>query len=366
MNKLLYYFDELSLQPESIGLRENLLSISQTFVERLNQAANDLHAMRKQANTDIVNGVNEANKLIDMITEYNKAIAISKDISGNDALTFIDKREVAIEQLSKFGNVTVSYENTGLANVFMNGINVVTGVSKHTLQVQENNNPATGESTLNVVVYDEKKDFYITVNPTSGKLASSQKHYNILLNPELSTNGFSIVQQLDRYANTFAETINSIFATGYGLNDIAGVPAGRVLFESNSGEPITASNIRLSNISAEDIPLSATANTPGNSDIALQLSRIMQDGQFLDGQNPMEFYSNFIGRISQNANEARNAKNASQLVVGHLNSTRDSIMGVNMDEEAISLIKFQKNLEAASRIIATNNQVLSTIINLGL
>ena len=365
MNQLLSYFDELSLQPESIGLRENLLSMSQTFVERLNQAANDMHAMRKQANTDIVNGIHDANQLINMIAEYNKAIAISKDKTGADSLTFMDKREVALEELAKFGNITVSYEDTGLANVFMNGINVVTGVSKHNLMVNERVNPETNESIIDVVVYDEKKGFSITVNPTSGKLAASQKHYNVVLNAELSTGGFSVIQTLNRYANTFAEAINSLFSVGYGLNDIDGAPPGRVLFESNSGEPITAANIRLSGITAEDIPLSATANTPGNSDIALRLSRIMQDGQFLDGQSPMEFYSNFIGKISQNANEARTARNASQLVVEHLNSTRDSIMGVNMDEEAINLIKFQKNLEAASRIIATNNEVLGIIINLG-
>ena len=368
INRFLYAFDELSLQPEVLGLRENLLSMSQTLVERFNKASNEFLEMRRQANTDIVNAVDEANKLINLIAEYNKAIAISKDPSRNDALTFIDKREVAIEALSHLGNVSVSYESNGLANVFINGINVVTGPSKHNLMVVENNNEATGESTLTVMMHDERRDFYININPASGKLAASLRHYNVELNPELSTGGFSVVQTLNTYVRTFAEAVNSFFAVGYGLNDVDGAPAGRVLFESNSGDPITAGNIKLSMTmeDAADIPFSATPNTPGNGDIALQISRIMQDGQFLEGQNPMEFYSNFIGRVSQNANEATNGKKATQLVVEHLNSTRDSVMGVNMDEEAISLIKFQKNLEAASRIIATTNQVLSTIINLGL
>jgi flagellar hook-associated protein 1 FlgK len=367
INQLLYSFDEVSLQPEVIGLRENLLSISQTFVERLNSTSNEFLSMRRQANTDLINQVDEANKLIDVITDYNKAIAIAKDPSGNDALTYIDKREVAIEKLSKLGNVTVTSEDTGLANVYINGINVVTGVSKQNLKVQENINEATGESNLDVVTYNSQKDLTISINPASGKMAASLKQYNVLLDPADSSGGFSIMQTLDRYANTFAETVNSIFATGYGLNDLTEPASGRVMFESTSGEAITAGNIKVSESISDpaDIPLSATAGTPGNADIALQVSRILQNGNFLEGQAPIEFYSNFIGKISQNANEATNALASSNLVIEHLDSTRNSIMGVNLDEEGINLIKFQKNLEAASRIVATTSEVLSTIVNLG-
>jgi flagellar hook-associated protein 1 FlgK len=157
LNKLLYSFDEIALQPESIGLRENLLSMTQSFIERLNSASNDMQALRNQANTDLINGVDEANKLIQQIAECNKAIAISKDLSGNDALTYIDRREVAIEKLSNLGNVSVSYEDNGIANVFMNGINVVTGPTVQTLRVVENINQQTGESNLEVITYDAKK-----------------------------------------------------------------------------------------------------------------------------------------------------------------------------------------------------------------
>ncbi|MPN36523.1 hypothetical protein SDC9_184032 [bioreactor metagenome] len=174
------------------------------------------------------------------------------------------------------------------------------------------------------------------------------------------------MQTLDKYTVTFADKVNSLLAKGYGVNDLTGAAPGRVLFTAKSGN-ITAGSIEVSDSikTAADLPLSDKANSPGNAAIGLEIARILQDGSFLQGQTPVEFYSNFIGRISQNANEALNAKKSSQLVVEQLNSTRSSTMGVNMNEEAISLIKFQKNLEAASKIIATNNQVLATIINLG-
>ena len=361
LNKFLYYFDELALQPESVGLRQYLLSTANTMCQRLNDTATDLFEMRRQANIDLVNQVDEANKSLQIIAECNKAIAISKDPSGNDCLTFIDKREVAIEELSKLGNVTVSYEPNGLCNVFMNGIDLVTGASVQTLKVIGDTNQTTGSNTLRVVTYNERKDLIIDVNPPLGKMGAALKQFNVMLNP-VATGNFSIMQTLDKFANTIAEKVNELFATGYGLNDDV---TGRVLFESNNGDPITAGNIKVAIFDPEDIPLSANPNAPGGSEIAQQVSRLLQNQKFLDNQTPMEFYSNFIGRISQNANEAVNMKKSFTMVLDSLNSHRDSIMGVNMEEEAINIIKYQKNLEAASKIISTNNSVLGTIINLG-
>ncbi len=360
LNKFLYYFDELAVQPESIGLRQYLLSTAQTLCDRLNNTSNDLLEMRRQANTDLVNQVDEANKLIQLIAECNKAIAIAKDPSGNDCLTYIDKREAAIEKLAELGNVSVTYEANSLANVFMNGIDLVTGAAFQTLKVVENVNETTGESTLKVVTWNEKKNFTIDVNPPNGKMGAALKQYNVMLN-SLEQNNFSIMQTLDKLANAIATKINEIFATGYGLNGEAGLP----LFESLNGNPITAGNIKVAITDPESIPLSNNPNGPGDSTIAQQVSRLLQDQSFLENQTPMEFYSNFIGRIAQGANETKNLQGSSQLVLNSLNSHRDSIMGVNMDEEAINIIKYQKYLEAASKVISTNNEVLGIIINLG-
>lgn len=364
INSFLSYFDELALQPENIGLRENMLSMAQSLVERAHTTSNELQALRTQANNDLINQVNDANKLISQIADYNNSIAISKDKSGNDSLTYIDKREVAIEELSKFGNISVSYEDTGLANVFINGINVCTGTAMQPLKVVESVNDITGEKTLNVVTYDAKKNVSIQVNPTSGKMAASLKQFNVTLDPNETSSELSITRSLDNYIGTLADTINSLFATGYGLNDKTTPPQGTVLFKSMTGEPITAANIQIAITNPADIPLSDAPNSPGNAKIALSVAKLMTDGQFLSGQTPSEYYSNLIGRVSNAAKTATLGKEATQLVVEQLNNTRDSQMGVNMDEEAISLVKLQKNLEAAAKIISVNSEVLSTIIGL--
>ena len=42
---------------------------------------------------------------------------------------------------------------------------------------------------------------------------------------------------------------------------------------------------------------------------------------------------------------------------------RDSISGVNIDEELADIIKFQHGYNATARFVATVNEMLDTIIN---
>ena len=42
---------------------------------------------------------------------------------------------------------------------------------------------------------------------------------------------------------------------------------------------------------------------------------------------------------------------------------RDSVSGVNIDEELADIIKFQHGYNAAARFIATVNDMLDTVIN---
>jgi len=72
-----------------------------------------------------------------------------------------------------------------------------------------------------------------------------------------------------------------------------------------------------------------------------------------------------VGELSIKASQARNGLSTSKIINEQLDSQREAIIGVNLDEEAVNLIKFQQAFEASSRVITTTNELLSTIINLG-
>jgi len=53
-----------------------------------------------------------------------------------------------------------------------------------------------------------------------------------------------------------------------------------------------------------------------------------------------------------------------QVVYEQANESRDQIAGVNLDEEAANLIRFQQSYQASARMIQTANQLFDAILRL--
>ncbi|HOM05647.1 MAG TPA: flagellar hook-associated protein FlgK, partial [Candidatus Kapabacteria bacterium] len=200
LNSFLSAFEELAIKPEDIGLRENILSKAQTLVEKLNRTSEQLSEARNELATQISLNVNQINSLLAEVANLNKSIANSKTLSQTEAQTYVDQRQLKLEELSKLAGVTVSFEQDGSANVFLNGMNLITGSNYNELRRVDLNNSASGEITIAIEIYDKAKDLATRVTPQNGELASNLKHFNETLDP-LESKGFSIVKQLDDFVD---------------------------------------------------------------------------------------------------------------------------------------------------------------------
>jgi len=52
-------------------------------------------------------------------------------------------------------------------------------------------------------------------------------------------------------------------------------------------------------------------------------------------------------------------------VVQQIDNLRDGVSGVSLDEEAASMMRFQRAYEANARFFTTVNQTLDVLLNLG-
>jgi flagellar hook-associated protein 1 FlgK len=55
---------------------------------------------------------------------------------------------------------------------------------------------------------------------------------------------------------------------------------------------------------------------------------------------------------------------ARAMVRDSLQSQRDAISGVNIDEESIGLLDFQRQYQAAARVISTVDQMTQTLLSM--
>ncbi len=75
-----------------------------------------------------------------------------------------------------------------------------------------------------------------------------------------------------------------------------------------------------------------------------------------------EYYQSMIGGMGVEAESIARNLTFSEVMMGQLTEQRDSISGVNLDEEMINLMKFQHAFTAAAKIISIADEMLQTLL----
>ena len=76
-----------------------------------------------------------------------------------------------------------------------------------------------------------------------------------------------------------------------------------------------------------------------------------------------DYYGAALAELGVDAQQATRMKESQAVLVTHMYNQRQSVVGVNMDEEITNLIKFQKSYTAAARIVTMLDSMLDTIVN---
>jgi flagellar hook-associated protein 1 FlgK len=79
--------------------------------------------------------------------------------------------------------------------------------------------------------------------------------------------------------------------------------------------------------------------------------------------NATTYYGNIVSVLGADVNRANGLTDSSQLLVDHLDGLRQSVQGVNIDEEVTNLNAAQHAYNAAARVITTIDEMLDTLIN---
>ncbi len=90
----------------------------------------------------------------------------------------------------------------------------------------------------------------------------------------------------------------------------------------------------------------------------LQINNTMEGGNasFTDA------YSQLIGDIGTKTKQAKTGLAAMEVVHENAIAARESVSGVNLDEEAADLLKYQQAYQAAARVITVGNELFGTLL----
>lgn len=111
---------ELADNPESDAARQSLLSEAGNLAAKMNTMSDTIQDMRLEAERNIADGVEQANALLKTIADVNNQIAQRQ--AGNQSVGDLqDKRDMAIDELSRLMDVKVVNRDDGTVTVFTSG-----------------------------------------------------------------------------------------------------------------------------------------------------------------------------------------------------------------------------------------------------
>jgi flagellar hook-associated protein 1 FlgK len=168
---------------------------------------------------------------------------------------------------------------------------------------------------------------------------------------------------LDVLAVEFANQVNGVHRTGFGMDGTTGL---NFFTDGNPANPPTnALDLRLNtSLNVTNLAAAEVNNAPGDGGLAkriadLQNSQVMSTGTVTFNA----FYSTQVTQLGLDVQRAQINAHNQGLVVNAMDMQRESVTGVNLDEEAANMAKFQRAYQAAARVMTAYDEMLERVIN---
>jgi flagellar hook-associated protein 1 len=107
-------------------------------------------------------------------------------------------------------------------------------------------------------------------------------------------------------------------------------------------------------------------NGIGDGTNALRIARLRHINAMVDQSTSFnDFLVSLVSRIGTQGEESETRVRTQETLLTNLNNLRQSVSGVNLDEEMSNMVQFQHGYNAAARVINMIDKMLETVIRLG-
>ncbi|MDR6936622.1 flagellar hook-associated protein FlgK [Luteibacter sp. 3190] len=276
------------------------------------------------------------------------------DVGKLGASDYIVRYDGAKWVVSTTAGVTVPSTGTGAAGdpILIDGLAITvpsgTPQAGDSVQIQPTRNAA---STISVVVSDTNKI------AASGPLAATKASTNT---------GKGVPGKLtvtDVADPNFRTPVDIVFEspTTYRVN-------GGPLQNYTDGDTITGNGwtLKLSGVPAANDTFSVkpAGSASGDNGNALALADVANKGVLDNGVTTVgKSYSQLIAQVGTAGAQANTALDAQQSILDQAMASQQSLSGVNLDEEASNLLRFQQAYAASAQVINAANTIFDSLLS---
>ena len=229
--------ETVSNDPTSIPNRQIMVGEMDLLANRIREIDTRLDSFQTSTNREISDAVIAVNTLSSQIAEMNTSIERYTQSGANVPNDLYDKRDLLVNQLSKYLRVDVTEQYDGTVNVSAgSGQNLVIGKSFERLGVT---NSEYGTGDMRIVYITDGGSVDVTDQLASGMIGGVIEFQKQMLQPAQN--------EIDRLATIIADTVNTQHQAGFDLDGNAGAAVFTTV--TPSVDP-SANNTGTANVSA--------------------------------------------------------------------------------------------------------------------
>lgn len=326
LTKLFTTADQLTADPNNVTLRAQFLQSVDDVASGFRSSATQLGAMSEGISDAAQSSVTDLNNNLDALESVNAGLRKARAGSTNEA-SLLDERDRLIDQISSQMSVTASFDDKGTV----------------TLRAAGTGDTLVGNATVTHVAIATAADGRLgftaggaAIDPGSGNLAGLGQAADHVADQRAG---------LDAAAAQFAGQLNAAHQAGTDANGNAGQP----LFAGTTAATLTATPLSASQVAA--------ANGSGTNGNMLAI------GGMRGANDPEAAWASRLASQAQATSSSRAQFAAAATRADGAAAARDSVSGVDLDQEAADLLRFQQAYSAAARTIQVARETMQALLS---
>lgn len=348
--KLTAFFDSfarLAEDPVSATARQEVLLQGQSVASGFGDMVDRLNLAQRDADTRVRGAVDQVNALAAQISSLNESIARA-GASGADVQSLKDQQNEAVKTLAGLLNIDVLQRQDGGVDVtFGLGRPLVIGDSGFSLTATSTG--PLGLASLSANGVD------VAAEITSGTLGG------LLQVRDQTIPGY--VSRLDDIAYTLANQVNTVHEAGFDATGTAGLAFFAPLATAVGAAAALSVNATVAGDPGKVVAASVAAS--GDNQAARTIANL-RDVRVMFGNTSTlhDAWGRLIYQAGTDTQVARREESSRREILLQVESLRDSVSGVSLDEEAANMIKFQRAYQANAQFFSSVDQVLQTLLGM--
>ncbi|CNH44887.1 flagellar hook-associated protein FlgK [Yersinia pekkanenii] len=345
LNNFFSSLNAATQMPDSIPMRQQIIESANTMAIRFNNVDNFINQQKKSITQHRNINVENINSLTKSISDYNQQI-VKNSYDGKNINDLLDKQALQIKKLSGLIDTRIHQAEDGTYNISLK----------------------QGLALVNGSIASE-----LTVNTTSaGTISMSVNHAGAAYGVDMSCGGqlggindyeFTTLKELQKSIHNMANTVATEFNHQLKQGDDFNGAAGRDLFTFDVSH--SDGMLRLSAMTAEQLALAERGKPVGDSVNLFKLLDI-KDANVTGGSNIklVDASTAIVGYVAMTSNRNNNELESANNVLNQATRYRESVSGVNSDEEAMNLMEYQRAYQSNMKVISTGDRLYSDLLAL--